>query len=91
MIRANGFLSLIINKWSGTRETDGSLNVAPVMRNREMFLFPCALNIRMSVPPADDSWNVSVIALDVVENEAFGSVGSSLVSAVRHRIQRAVK
>lgn len=44
---------------------------------RKVFLFPPALNIWPSVPPADDSCNVSVIALDVLENKAFGGVVST--------------
>lgn len=65
-----------------------------MFRCGKMFLFPCALNIMRSVPPADDSCNVSGIALGVLENEVFGSVVSTFAvwsRPIRHRIQRAVK
>lgn len=49
-------------------------------RYRKMFLFPRASKIVRAVPPADGSCNVSVIAPDVLENEALGSVVSALAA-----------
>lgn len=36
-----------------------------------MFLLSCSLHIILSTLPGDDSCNVSIIAVDVLENKAF--------------------
>lgn len=36
-----------------------------------LFLLSCSLNIILSTLPGDDSCNVSIIAVDVLENKAF--------------------
>lgn len=75
------------------RETDySSLNVVmrsltQMLRYRKMFL--CPLNITRIRPAADDGWNVSGVAPDVLENKAL--LALLRLGLSQRRIQRAVK